>query len=119
MLVSVMKNKNKVITIIFVFIFLVLIIPVGVKLFLDLSTPAVEAKKEISNIDYYGYSLKVNHTKVYKEVYKELDKVLSSETIDYKSYASLIPMLFYDLRVVTKQLPISFAIKTGTAFPIC
>ena len=89
-----MKNKNKVITIIFVFVFLILVIPVGVKLFFDISTPAVESKKEISNIDFYGYSLKVNHPKIYKDVYKELDTVLSSETVDYKSYASLISKLF-------------------------
>ena len=88
----VMKNKNKVIIIIFVFIFLILVIPVGVKLFFDISAPAV--KKEISTIDYYGYSLKTNHPKLYKDIYKELDKVLSSETINYKSYASLISKLF-------------------------
>lgn len=52
------------------------------------------AKKEISSIEYYGYTLNTNDTSLYKEYYKELEKLLKEKQIDYKSYASLLSKLF-------------------------
>lgn len=87
-----MNKKDKVITIIFVFVFILLVVPVLIKLVLDFTRDVVP--EEISRIDYYGYSLSNSDTKLYKDTYKELDKVLSEESIDYKSYASLLSKLF-------------------------
>ena len=92
MQVSVMNKKDKVITIIFVFVFVLLVVPVLIKLVLDFTRDVVP--EEISRIDYYGYSLSNSDTKLYKDTYKELDKVLSDEYIDYNNYASLLSKLF-------------------------
>lgn len=87
-----MNKKDKIITIIFIFVFVLLVVPVLIKLVLDFTRDVVP--EEISRIDYYGYSLSNSDTKLYKDTYKELDKVLGEEQIDYKSYASLLSKLF-------------------------
>ena len=87
-----MNKKDKIITIIFIFVFVLLVVPILIKLVLDFTRDVVP--EEISRIDYYGYSLSNSDTKLYKDTYKELDKVLGEEQIDYKSYASLLSKLF-------------------------
>lgn len=52
------------------------------------------AQKEISSIEYYGYTLNSNDTDLYKNYYKELDKVLKEKQVDYRSYASILSKLF-------------------------
>ena len=52
------------------------------------------AQKQISSIEYYGYTLNSNDTDLYKSYYKELDKVLKEKQVDYRSYASLLSKLF-------------------------
>ena len=52
------------------------------------------AQKEISSIEYYGYTLNSNDTNLYKNYYKELDKVLKEKQVDYRSYASILSKLF-------------------------
>ena len=88
MQVNAMNKKDKIITIIFIFVFVLLVVPILIKLVLDFTRDVVP--EEISRIDYYGYSLSNSDTKLYKDTYKELDKVLGEEQIDYKSYASLL-----------------------------
>lgn len=85
-------KKNKAIIILFVFTFFVLVIPVIFKLFLDFNNSNIE--KEISYIDYYGYSLTTNDTKLYKDTYDELADVLNEDIVDYEEYAKLISKLF-------------------------
>ena len=74
MWVNAMNKKDKIITIIFIIVFVLLVTPVIVKVILDFNNDI--APEEISKIDYYGYSLSNNDTDLYKDTYKELDKVL-------------------------------------------
>ncbi len=57
--------------------------------------------KRVDNIEKYGYTLYENKSKVYKEKFKDLKKVLNEEEIDYKEYAKVVAELFaidfYDL----------------------
>ena len=92
MWVNAMNKKDKIITIIFIIVFVLLVTPVIVKVILDFNNDI--APEEISKIDYYGYSLSNNDTDLYKDTYKELDKVLGEEIIDYSAYASLLSKLF-------------------------
>lgn len=85
-------KKNKAVIILFIFTFFVLVIPVIFKLFLDFNNSNIE--KEISYIDYYGYSLTTNDTKLYKDTYDELADVLNEDIVDYEEYAKLISKLF-------------------------
>ena len=85
-------KKNKAVIILFIFTFLVLVIPVLFKLFLDFNNSNIE--KELSHIDYYGYSLTTNDTTIYKSTYDELSNVLNEDFVDYEEYAKLISKLF-------------------------
>lgn len=92
MLRSVKNKKDKIIAIIFIIVFVLLVTPIIVKIILDFNNDVVP--EEISKIDYYGYSLSNNDTNLYKNTYKELNKVLGEDVIDYRSYASLLSKLF-------------------------
>lgn len=48
----------------------------------------------LDTIDRYGYILEDRDTKLYKEKYDELKKVLQEKEIDYRKYASLISELY-------------------------
>lgn len=87
------KKKDLLITIIFIVIGIVLFLIVGMRFYNDFLNKPEEDKK-ISSIDLYGYTLSKSDTDLYKNTFKELENVLNSEEIDYKSYASLISKLF-------------------------
>ena len=87
-----MKN-DKVIIIIFVIIGLSLFGTLFYKLYNDFLVPKVE-NKEISSISLYGYTLKKNDNDLYKTNFKELEKVLNEDIVDYEEYAKLISKLF-------------------------
>lgn len=93
MWVNVMDKKyDKVIIFIFIFVFICLVVPVVIKVFSDVNKVVV--KEEVSKIDFYGYSLSNSDSELYKNIYNDLDDVLSKEAVDYSSYASLISKLF-------------------------
>ena len=48
----------------------------------------------VSKIDDYNYVLDSNETRVYKKYFKDLEKLLKSDRIDEKEYASLVSKLF-------------------------
>ena len=48
----------------------------------------------VSAIDDYNYVLDSNETRVYKNYFKDLEKLLKSEKIDEEEYASLVSKLF-------------------------
>ena len=48
----------------------------------------------VSSIDDYNYVLDSNETRVYKNYFKDLEKLLKSDNIDEEEYASLISKLF-------------------------
>jgi len=87
------KKKDLLITIIFVVVGIALFSFVGFRFYNDFLNKPEEDKK-ISSIELYGYTLSKNDTDLYKNTFKELETILNSEVVDYKSYASLISKLF-------------------------
>lgn len=57
------------------------------------SKSEVKKTREISKIDGYGYTLREDATKYYKELYKKLSKVLEGD-VDYDEYSSLVSKMF-------------------------
>ena len=57
----------------------------------------VKEIKVISKIDKYGYTLKDNKPKEYKDMFKELEKILNEEKVDEEKYVSQITKMYiYD-----------------------
>ena len=53
--------------------------------------------KVLKSIDEYGYQLKDNKTKKYKDMFKELEDILRADTVDEEAYAKKISEMFvYD-----------------------
>lgn len=51
-------------------------------------------EKKLMSLDLYGYTLTDNDTTLYKTNFKELEKVLNEEPINYEEYAKSISKLF-------------------------
>ncbi|MBR3210690.1 MAG: hypothetical protein IKF71_01995 [Bacilli bacterium] len=57
----------------------------------------VKEHKIVSKIDDYGYKLKENKPKAYKDMFKELEEILKAEKVDEEAYAKKISEMFiYD-----------------------
>ena len=54
----------------------------------------VKKVKVLTEIKDYGYELKDSHGKEYKELFYDLKKILSKDTVDYVDYASTISKMF-------------------------
>ena len=50
----------------------------------------VKEVKVLKSIDEYGYQLKDNKTKKYKDMFKELEDILRADTVDEEAYAKKI-----------------------------
>ena len=66
---------------------------VGYKAYKDFFEDKSVDKKLIS-LDLYGYSLKKRDTDIFKTNFKELEKVLNEQPINYEEYVKLISKLF-------------------------
>lgn len=84
-----MKKSFKIL--LFVVIILVLVF-VGYKL-TNKKTEDKKVKVEDS-LEEYGYVLNENETQYYKDLFKELKKVLNSDNVDEEKYATLVGQLF-------------------------
>ncbi len=87
------KKTNSKIILLFIVVGIILFSVLFIKVYNDFIKDN-SAQKEISSIEYYGYTLNSNDTDLYKNYYKELDKVLKEKQVDYRSYASLLSKLF-------------------------
>lgn len=87
------KKTNSKIILLFIVVGIILFSILFIKVYNDFIKDN-SAQKEISSIEYYGYTLNSNDTDLYKSYYKELDKVLKEKQVDYRSYASLLSKLF-------------------------
>lgn len=57
----------------------------------------VKEVKVLKSIDEYGYQLKDNKTKKYKDMFKELEDILRADTVDEEAYAKKVAEMFvYD-----------------------
>lgn len=86
-----MKKIKK---ILIVLIILVTFLIIGVLVYKFFFKTDKNEVKVIKTIDNYGYTLDENETKLYKEEFEKLDKILSSEDINYEDYAKEVSKLF-------------------------
>lgn len=89
-----MKKRKRRIRII---IILILIAVIGYFLYQNLGKKEEQEVKVISQVEKYGYSLKENKPKKYKEMFEELKKILNAKKIEEEEYAKKITEMFiYD-----------------------
>ena len=95
------RLKKKVIVLIVLIIILILLITGGI-IYKNLSKNNNEkTTKVLDEIPEYGYVLKDNEPKIYKNLFKKLMVVLKEEKVDYDEYARIISQMavidFYNL----------------------
>lgn len=93
-----MKLKKKAKVILLSVIALVIIAVAGIIIYKVIDNkPAVKETKVLKTIDAYGYELKDNKSKQYKELFKELEEILLETEVDEEAYVKKIAELFvYD-----------------------
>lgn len=87
---------------------LIIIIVLLVAFFLLYNYFNNDDEKEVKTIKFisnYGYELKENETKIYKDEFENLDNILSKNEVDYEEYAKSIAKLFIiDFYTLTNKL---------------
>lgn len=92
-----LKKSIKKKLLIFFVIVIVLIIGYCVYNLLFNNNSKVKESKVVGSISEYGYVLKDNKSKRYKEMFKELKSILSKDDVDYDAYVKKISEMFvYD-----------------------
>ena len=95
------RLKKKVIVLIVLIIILILLITGGLVYKNMSKNNTSKPTKVIYEIPEYGYVLKDNEPKIYKDLFKKLMDVLKAENVDYDEYAKLISQMavidFYNL----------------------
>lgn len=90
------KYKRILITILVIALLVILSIAI-VKLVKGSSSKEPEEVKIVSKIDKYGYNLKENKPKVYKDMFEELKTILNTDKVNEEEYAKKITEMFiYD-----------------------
>ena len=90
-----LKKKPK---LIIVLVAVILVVALGTVIAISFwPEKEIQEVKVLKSIDEYGYSLKANKTKEYKEMFKELEKILLADEVDEEAYAKKISEMFiYD-----------------------
>lgn len=83
-------KKNKLLIV----VILIILILGGLYLLNFGKKPEKTKSKITKTIENYNYNLYDNSTKNYKDLFNELSKVLSSDTVDEKKYVELISKMF-------------------------
>lgn len=94
-----MKMKKKVKRIILGIVIVALLVLLGFVVYKSFTPKEKEVKevKVVSHIEEYGYKLKENKPKAYKDMFKELEDILKEEKVDEEAYAKKIAEMFiYD-----------------------
>lgn len=94
-----MKLKKKVRKTIIAIVIVLLLGLLGFVVYKYYNTSGNEVKeaKILSQIDKYGYKLKENKTKAYKDMFKELEDILNADKVDEEAYVKKISEMFvYD-----------------------
>lgn len=86
-----MKKSKKILISLIIIVILAII---GILLYGYFSKDKPKEIKTIKSIPEYGYELKENETKLYKDEFENLDKILSKKEVDYEEYAKSIAKLF-------------------------
>lgn len=88
-----MKNKYKILLIIIICLIIGLGV-IGIIYFTSSKSKQEETIEVLDAIDGFPYQLKENDSKLKKDLFYELEKILKEEEIDYKSYAEYLSKLF-------------------------
>ncbi len=94
-----MKLKKSLKKKLYIFLALVVLATVGLGIyhFVFKSNNTVKEAKVVNKIPGYGYELKDNKTKEYKEMFEDLKKILTSKNVDEEKYVKQISKMFvYD-----------------------
>ena len=94
-----MRMKKKVKRILIGIIIVALLALLGYLVYKNFYPQQKEVKeaKVVSHIEEYGYKLKDNKPKEYKDMFKELEDILKEEEVDEEAYAKKITEMFiYD-----------------------
>lgn len=94
-----MKTKKRKINVkrVLILIILLVLIIVGVVFGINKLTGKkedVKEIKEVASIDAYGYTLREDATKYYKDLFKKLEKVLNEKEVDEEEYSKLVAQMF-------------------------
>ena len=100
-----MKLKKKIKVILIIVIVLAIIAGAGFVTYKVINKkPVVKETKVLKTIDEYGYELKDNKSKQYKELFKELEKILLEDKVDEEAYVKKIAELFiYDFYTLSDK----------------
>lgn len=80
---------------IFIFLLLIIVIAIACGIYFKFfNHNQIKETKVVSKIPKYGYTLKSNKSKAYKQLFQELKEVLSKDKVDEKEYASVITKMF-------------------------
>ncbi len=98
-----MKKSKKILIFLIIIIIILIVALLSYEFLFDSNEPnEVKVVKKISD---YGYELKENETKLYKDEFENLDKILSEKEVDYEKYAKSIAKLFIiDLYTLDNKL---------------
>ncbi len=88
------KNKRKKQIIILIVLVLILLLLVGGFAYYKMFYNKQKETTVVDSIPEYGYTLESDQPKVYRDLFKKLVKVLNSEPVDEKEYATLISQMF-------------------------
>lgn len=93
-----LKKKYKRILILILVIAVLAIASIGVYKYLKSDKKNTQSEiKIVSKIEKYGYSLRENKPKVYKDMFEELKTILNAEEVDEEEYVKKISEMFiYD-----------------------
>ncbi len=98
------KRSDILIIVLFIIMGILLFGFTGYKVYTDFFQDKAPDKKLIS-LDLYGYSLSERDTNLFKTNFKELEKVLNDEPINYQEYAKSVSKLFIiDLFTLNNKL---------------
>lgn len=86
-----MKKIKKILIILVIIVLLAIL---GFMAYYFLNEDEAQEVKVIKEISKYGYTLDENETKIYKDEFDNLDKILSKKDVDYEEYAKSISKLF-------------------------
>lgn len=90
-----MKLKKKAKTTIIAIVVILVVAVVGIFTYKTFfSKPVIKEAKVLKEIKNYGYVLKDNKSKKYQALFKDLAKILESDEVDYKAYASKLAEMF-------------------------
>ena len=92
-----MKLKKKPKIILITIVLLIVLGIAGTVIYKNYSKKEVKEVKVLKTIDAYGYDLKDNKSKKYKEMFKELEEILLKDAVNEEDYVKKIAEMFiYD-----------------------